>query len=515
MISMSAEKPIRMDAYKEFAVRKEVIRASAELLRAAGDVFFPLDLDRLFAAFGGQVILRSYSRMTDPARRDPDGPAIGDIDLRMMSSDAFCTRVPIRYIPEDDPRFDMPVWFIGYDDTKRKSRQLFSLTHELAHIVRGHHLRLGVDNLEDAKNDPEYQHVELEADLFSINTLAPAPSVFRLLRTHGYTYVQKQASWLLTDSKAPFLQNLDSTSEIPDPESLLMIAYGISRSAAERRLRELPLELQLWEKLDPELYAFVENIPHRSGWYCYACHTRRRTTSLYCTGCGSACHYEYMDPGRFDRPVIGLRKNGQFAFCSECGNPDYPEDAVFCPVCGTSVINECKNSFFTVGDFIRGGRWVVIGTHRCRPTDVYCGTCGVPTAFWARFGLREEEWAPSHSEGFRTHATQYPAVISAGSGETPEENRCFSKDGDTHLCGVNDRFCRLCGKPTAFYLAGRLPAYTETDAWQALQRKEKYAARRHLNRLKLGADGMVTVLKPAADRSDSRAGYESISHRNG
>ena len=186
-----------------------------------------------------------------------------------------------------------------------------------------------------------------------------------------------------------------------------MTAFGLSQAAAQRRLSELKDELEIWKNLDSKLYEQIERIAHRSGWYCWVCHTRRRTTSPYCPGCGKGWDYEYKDNGRLSRPVMGLRENGQFAFCSVCGNTEYPEDAAYCPICGCPVINECENASHTDGDFIRSGMQVIRGTHRCRPTDIYCGTCGVLTSFGAQHGPRKNMWLPD-KKSERTLGTSYP-----------------------------------------------------------------------------------------------------------
>ena len=292
-----------------------------------------------------------------------------------------------------------------------------------------------------------------------------------------------------------------------------MTAFQISRIAAVTRLRELKSDLQIWEQLDPELYAWLEQIGHRSGWFCWVCHTRRRSPSPYCPGCGKGWSYEYMDPGRPSRPVMGLRKNGQFAFCSVCGNADYPQEASHCPVCGSPIINPCENEHYSDGDFIRSGMQVVRGTHRCRPTDIYCGKCGVLTTFGSQHGPRKNLWLPQSRERCRVMDTLYPmplptedgrlrACPACGSTRTlrqgrycaqcmqPMENSCTGG----HTCAPNDRFCTRCGQPTLFLQSGLLPEYTDTEAYLALRRAEARPQRHKTASLLIMPDGTTQLV---------------------
>ena len=294
-----------------------------------------------------------------------------------------------------------------------------------------------------------------------------------------------------------------------------MTAFGISQTAANMRLRALTAELELWKQLDPELYAFTENIPQRAGWFCWSCQTRRRTTSRYCPGCGNGFHYEFKDRGEFSRPVMGLRENGQFEFCSLCGNSDFPEEAKYCPVCGSPVINECENALHTDGDFIRSGMEIIRGTHYCRPTDIFCGTCGTLTAFGANHGPRKNYWRPTRgSDRCRIIGTHYPDVIPADDGKLrkcpacgstktmrngrycaecmqPLRNVCARDGKGAHGCGVNDRYCSICGNPTIFRKAGWLPEYTETSEFAELLAAEKQ--KKKASRLLIQQNGEICV----------------------
>ena len=88
-----------------------------------------------------------------------------------------------------------------------------------------------------------------------------------------------------------------------------------------------------------------------------------------------------------------------------------------CPVCGNPVINECENAQHTDGDFIRSGRDIIRGTHRCKPTDVFCGTCGVLTAFGRNHGPQFRMWLSSWGgERCRIREAHYPEIFPSGEG---------------------------------------------------------------------------------------------------
>ncbi len=517
-------KNIWMSAYNEFFDREKAIRLSAECLRDTRVAFFPLDIRQVLLAFSFQVDLTPYRASLERFPFDP----------QTISEDGFGWRIQDVLMDPGTGPVTGNNWEIYFNDEKPEARIRFTLMHEMGHILLGHYQTLNTDNLSEMKGDPKYRVADRQANQFSINALAPAPAAYRLLKEHGFSYSASNGGvWIITNSQAPFLRNLGSE---PTAGELVMTAFGLSKSAAQKRLTELREELEIWKDLDPELYRQIEGIPHRSGWYCWVCHTRRRTTSLYCPGCGRGRHYEYKDFGKPSRPVIGLRENGQFAFCSVCGNTEYPEDAAYCPVCGCPVINECGNASYTVGDFIRSGMEVIQGTHHCRPNDIYCGTCGVLTAFGQQHGPRENMWLPHRkSERCRTRGTSYPSVLptaggrllkcpSCGSEKTirngrycadcfqPLENCCVYDGAASHACDPNDRYCRICGKPTVLYQAGFLPDYTETETFQALRQAEAESMKPPTIQLMIGADGTTTTLKRRFARADEVQCFPVGSH---
>jgi len=494
--------------------RKEAVQKSAELLRDLGTAFFPLDVKWILSAFGKQIIPLTYEKLKENNGKDKTLPKF---DPRLMSKDGFCSRVTDIHFRFGKEPVCGSIWYICYDHKSLESRMRFTLMHELGHICLSHHQYFQKDTLIDLEDNPQYRVADNQADFFSTNILAPAPAVFRLLQEHGFSYVRGRVpGWQLTDQNAPFLRNL---GKVPSPEMLVATAFGLSMAATHRRLSELPIELEIWNKLDPELRTAVANIPYRAGWYCWVCHTRRRTTSLYCPGCGAWMHYEFQDRGRFAKPVMSLRPNGQFAFCSVCGNNEFAEDDLFCSVCGSPIVNECENALHTDGDFIRSGMWVVRGTHRCRPTDIYCGACGMHTAFGRNHGPRTNMWLPKpDSDQCRMAETSYSPVFaeeedtlrkcpSCGSTRTmrdgrycaeckqPLENVCSSGGKGTHSCGLNDRYCRTCGNPTIFFEQGFLPDYRESETYAALLKAEKGIGKRHLNLVMIQTDGTVLSKK--------------------
>ncbi len=499
-----------MNAYNGSFDRKKAVRLSAELLQTAGVSFFPINVHALLSSFSRQVRLIPYSTVNKAYEESKiaDSPK-----PEMLSRDGFCTRIRDVLMDFGAGPVEENNWNIYYNDTIQDERVRFTLMHELGHILLGHHRMLGEDTLVGERSDPVYRAADTQADQFSINLLSPAPAVSRLLKAHGFSCpTSADREWQITDRTAPFLRNLGKD---PDPEKLLMAAFGLSQSAAHRRLYELHDELAIWEDIDHGLYQRVAGMEHRSGWYCWVCNTRRRTTSLYCPGCGKGNDYAYIDRGRFPRTVIGLRANGQFEFCCVCGNSELAAGTYYCPVCGAPVMNKCENILHTDGDFVRSGMQVIRGTHYCRPTDIFCGTCGMPTTFGAQHGPWKNYWLPTkESERCRTVSTQYAVTFqtqegrltacpSCGSTKTirdgmycaeckqPLENNCIAERGRSHACSPNDRYCSICGKPTLFYKAGMLPGYDKTQEYAALKEAEKKKRAYYTTALLIHEDGTM------------------------
>lgn len=494
--------------------RRKAVLLSAKILSGIGIAFFPLDLRLLLHAFRRQVRIIPYSVLSEAVGQNAEAQGITP---QMLSEDGFSIRMR-------DVLFDLPsgpmtscLWRIYYNESLLQTRVRFTLVHELGHVVLNHHQILDADTFDGLHGDPMYKAADDQADQFSINLLAPAPAVWRLLREHGFSCPSRNnMSWQITDRGAPALKHLGVE---PDPVQLLITAFGISRTAAERRLNELPGELRLWRDLDPELYQTIEELPRRSGWFCWVCGTQRRSSSPYCAGCGKPGSYQYKDYGRFARPVIPLRENGQFAFCSVCGNTEYDEGTLFCPVCGSPVVNECENRFYSDGDFIRSGMNVIRGTHRCHPTDIYCCECGVTTRFGSQHGPRPNLWLPGQPQSrCRIMSTAYPPVFNAsdsslhkcpscGSTETIREGRycakckqpltnlCMPEAGPHHAAWLNDRYCRQCGSPTLFFQSGLLPDYAATKTYQELITAERNSTNSTVSELLINSEGTLSKLR--------------------
>ena len=180
-------------------------------------------------------------------------------------------------------------------------------------------------------------------------------------------------------------------------------------------------------------------------------------------------------------------------------------------------MNECENAFQTDGDFIRSGMEIIRGTHRCKPGDIYCGTCGVLTVFGRRHGPKENMWLSNPtSDRCRTMKTYYPEVIPTDDGrllkcpacgsirtmrdgrycadcKQPLQNVCDTEGKGAHSCGANDRYCSICGKPTIFHRAGWLTEYTETREFAELLAAEKHSMKKRASRLLIQPDGEICV----------------------
>lgn len=55
----------------------------------------------------------------------------------------------------------------------------------------------------------------------------------------------------------------------------------------------------------------------------------------------------------------------------------------------------------------------------------------------------------------------------------PLENYCTSEEKAGHPCDPNDRYCRICGSPTAFQKLGLFPGWRESEQFRELKEREK------------------------------------------
>lgn len=86
--------------------------------------------------------------------------------------------------------------------------------------------------------------------------------------------------------------------------------------------------------------------------------------------------------------------------------------------------------------------YVVRGTHRCRPTDIYCGKCGVLTAFGAQHGPRKNYWLPQGQERCRTMGTLYPQTL-----ETEVGRLKACRPAEAPALSVTDDTARIASSP--------------------------------------------------------------------
>ena len=443
---------------------RAAVLTAARLLYAARVPNYPVDEGRLLSAFSRRVFLMPYSRLNQDAlawakSKSPDGFCLQiSRAVTCGRADASATSYPAE---GNIGTFDDCIWQIYYEDRADKARKRFTLMHELGHVLLKHH---SPENSEacgaEGARCPD-RRADNEADEFAASVLAPAPAVERLLSLHGFTLKNGQVAFTCPD--APLLNNLGQT---PRAVPLISTAFGISVSAAERRIRALAGELEMWKSADRALFDYAQSLPHRADWYCWVCGTKRRSAYLYCPGCGKGGDYVYSDPGRFARGVMGLRDTGRFEFCSVCGSDGFSDDASYCGVCGAPLVNPCENARHTPGDFIRSGMKVVSGTHLCRPTDIYCPHCGVLTLFGARHGPTEGLWLKDRC---RTKRAAYGDPDSEKALPDSNINTCGE-----HACKKGDRYCEVCGKKTKLFEQGALEPYTQTRAFSELIESEKY-----------------------------------------
>jgi Zn-dependent peptidase ImmA (M78 family) len=203
---------------------------------------------------------------------------------------------------------------IYYNDNENKRRILFTLCHEIAHILLNHLKDFDKSNMSRGgianKEYKEYAVLETEADVFAKNILVPIHLVNEL--------------------------NLN----IDDVYSI----FNISRVAAETRCQTLQKDLF---GLNAKRYDELKNCHHQF--------IKKYSRLKRCKKCGSLilednktnCLVCGADIKKEESSVkyrdILLNQNGHLSECLVCDNEDIKDEDIFCKICGNPVINLCSN----------------------------------------------------------------------------------------------------------------------------------------------------------------------------
>ena len=426
-----------------------------------------------------------------------------------------------------------------------RERIRFTLAHELGHIFHRHHNELGVETLQRMWVEKHlYDVMEDEANCFARNLLCPAIAVQTVLRSHGFVATdydagQKRNVWFRV-AVAPCLPNLPSG--LTD-YFLVQQSFQVTSSAAKIRCSFLKEDLRNSPKASAE--EIVSRIMFSTQWRCRKCGALRLEDTDYCYHCGTKGRYGFVSATSPSPKPLRLRYSGfHFSSCPVCGNDDLPQDDYYCRICGNPVANPCipwrvrNHSISHLIYLAENG-----SVHLNPPGARYCLTCGQPTLYgmselksemqvesrnsastakrlilydyMLRTGYRETEIKTDNQGGLPSvkYGPNIPCTTYNNQYRVQKCPKCLNEDNDadadfcimcgtsltnvcdgiesdyddqiyTHSNPANARFCRLCGKPTAY---SRLPILPPYQVQLRIQAKQD-ALRRELAEMEIDED---------------------------
>lgn len=234
----------------------------------------------------------------------------------------------------------------------KKDRILFTLMHEIGHIVLKH-----LEEFEGTKlsrgglGDEEYNVLEKEADCFARNVLAPFSVVVQL----------KNKS------------NINNRK-----------IFGMSKAAWNARidLFEADARFMRPKTLVLLLQQFYDFVHIRECGICKASYVSAKKCK-YCPICGSQ-NIKWSVEGMKYPIHYQLDKNGKAKVCPRCENEEL--EGSYCNICGTFTTNMC-----TATDFNGNPTCEKVAAGNAR----YCIDCGEKTTFF-RNGLLKS-WEEEHT----------------------------------------------------------------------------------------------------------------------
>ena len=433
------------------------IAESITVLADSGITDFPVNLKKIQRAYRNLFIIRSYSNL--------------------MTAHGFSREYCIENLRSEDGATvgsGHGTYIIYYNDEKSRSRNRFTIAHEMGHIFMGHFDSHGtVLGTNSEMDNVEYQFLENEANCFARNLLCPVVHVLKLFEEHGikkyldgYKYV-----WQMdTNKKTAITENLRTYYT---PEKLLTENFDISEQAAQTRINLLSTD-DTHSRTCLANYNSIEGIKINGRWVCHKCGAERVPSALYCVECGlnSGFIYSRSKKGCSYRKDIKV-KNGKYTVCPVCGNKEISEGASFCRICGTELMNNCTRL-----------------SHHNLPEARYCSVCGSTTFYESKnlvslvretlskdsyetvygydFLMKEDERFKSSSICRNSEVSG--ESVSNKSCEFPLSNCCVEVSPPDDYSGPliiphnnasDARFCEFCGQITQYYKAGLLKSWNE------------------------------------------------------
>lgn len=197
---------------------------------------------------------------------------------------------------------------ILYNDTmKNKNRIRWTMTHEIGHIVLGHHKYDESIIARGGLSQRHYRTLEMEADFFASLVLAP-PVVLHKLKVKSPNEIAKICKLSKQASKNRYRYYLRWKNFKKDKRDLV-IAENFYDFINQKRCNNCG-------------YGFVSE------------------KAKYCPVCGKIIKW---GKGKMKyRNFVELNKNGRAIICPKCDNEDIGESDQYCKICGSYLYQECQ-----------------------------------------------------------------------------------------------------------------------------------------------------------------------------
>ena len=356
---------------------KYVTQKAYQLLIDMGFDRFPISPAQIIAQYPEQIICLSWSEARNVLHsEDP-------FHLHHLGAEARTIHMR-----------EQNLYMIVYDDVNMKNpdRILWTIVHELGHVVLGHLVDFEATALSrGGLSRMEYGVLEIEAHRFAAEVLAPS-AFFRHL---------------------PYIGNLE-----------LRLICGISEEAANKQynyiqtLQHAPQTRyggklkhhfisSVYKQYGELLYDGIQRIWGRPGYKKYVMFSRKCPhcsafntvpDAKYCLYCGEQLELDYTGwssrdieadrkriagmPGKNPFVFLTRRKkhdHGQYPeympFCPRCLHDDITPETKYCRICGQPLHNTCRKE------------------HKRIPLAArFCPDCGSPATFQEVYGIAEDRY---------------------------------------------------------------------------------------------------------------------------
>ena len=258
-------------------------------------------------------------------------------------------------------------YVIIYDDSVlSKGRIIWTIAHEIGHIVLKHLIQFNQTEIHQGLTDQENEALEKEADAFASEFLAPAE----------------------------VLLNCNCVKK-----NMIIKLCGLSDEAAYYREEYLkgytPDEkyLHIDKEILKQFYNYIYNREFYHILNYKVCPTCKNyifsAKEHFCRICGSSITSKTLTKGIVynDTPIM---KNQRIVICPHCLKAQNPKSNDTCRYCGKTLINKCSNSSCS---------------KKLVPNSRYCHRCGHTSSFFSN-GLLPD-WETAHNNYFEEKIIKY------------------------------------------------------------------------------------------------------------